>query len=130
MDHREGAIFCNIVDGLRAAGSFGVELRDVADGGWRDRAEQAIQCIHAAVDHGITLFDTANQYGAGEAERVLGEALKAYPRDRFMVATKLYFPVGGEPDRGLSAGQIQKQLDRSLQRLGCGYDRPLPVPPI
>lgn len=80
--------------------------------------EQAIRCIHAAVDHGITLFDTANQYGAGEAERVLGEALKDYPRDRFMVATKLFFPVGDEPDYGLSAAQIEKQLDRSLQRLG------------
>jgi aryl-alcohol dehydrogenase-like predicted oxidoreductase len=94
--------------------SFGTWLT-VAGGVGRD---QAIRCIHAAVDHGITLFDTANQYGAGEAERVLGEALKAYPRDRYMIATKLYFPVGDEPDHGLSAAQIQKQLDRSLQRLG------------
>jgi aryl-alcohol dehydrogenase-like predicted oxidoreductase len=70
------------------------------------------------VDHGITLFDTANQYGAGEAERVLGEALRAYPRDRFMVATKLFFPVGDEPDHGLSGAQIEKQLERSLKRLG------------
>jgi aryl-alcohol dehydrogenase-like predicted oxidoreductase len=80
--------------------------------------EQAIRCIHAAVEQGIRLFDTANQYGAGEAERVLGEALRAYPRDRYMVATKLYFPVGQEPDRGLSAAQVEKQLDRSLERLG------------
>jgi len=80
--------------------------------------EQAVRCIHAAVEHGITLFDTANQYGAGEAERVLGEALKAYPRDLYQVATKLYFPVGDEPDRGLSAAQVEKQLDRSLMRLG------------
>jgi aryl-alcohol dehydrogenase-like predicted oxidoreductase len=64
------------------------------------------------------LFDTANQYGAGEAERVLGQALKAYPRGRYMIATKLYFPVGPEPDHGLSAAQIERQLDRSLQRLG------------
>jgi aryl-alcohol dehydrogenase-like predicted oxidoreductase len=49
--------------------SFGTWLT-VAGGIGR---EQAIRCIHAAVDHGITLFDTANQYGAGEAERVLGE---------------------------------------------------------
>ena len=79
---------------------------------------QAIRCIHAAVDHGISLFDTANQYGAGEAERVLGEALKAFPRDRYQIATKLYFPVGDEPDRGLSGSQIEKQLHRSLERLG------------
>jgi aryl-alcohol dehydrogenase-like predicted oxidoreductase len=94
--------------------SFGTWLT-VAGGIGR---EQAIRCIHAAVDHGITLFDTANQYGAGEAERVLGEALRAYPRDRFMVATKLYFPVGDEPDHGLSAAQVEKQLERSLRRLG------------
>jgi aryl-alcohol dehydrogenase-like predicted oxidoreductase len=79
---------------------------------------QAIRCIHAAVDHGITLFDTANQYGAGEAERVLGEGLKTYPRDRYLIATKLFFPVGDEPDHGLSAAQIEKQLNRSLERLG------------
>lgn len=83
--------------------------------------QQAIRCIHAAVEHGITLFDTANQYGAGEAERVLGEALRAYPRDRYLIATKLYFPVGDEPDRGLSAAQVEKQLHASLQRLGVGY---------
>ena len=83
--------------------------------------EQAIHCIHAALDYGITLFDTANQYGAGEAERVLGEALRPYPRDRYLIATKLYFPVGDEPDHGLSAAQIEKQLDRSLQRLGVEF---------
>jgi aryl-alcohol dehydrogenase-like predicted oxidoreductase len=94
--------------------SFGTWLT-VAGGIGR---EQAIRCIHAALDSGITLFDTANQYGGGEAERVLGEALRAYPRDRYMIATKLYFPVGDEPDKGLSAAQIEKQLNRSLERLG------------
>jgi len=101
--------------------SFGTWLT-VAGGVARD---QAIRCIHAALDHGITLFDTANQYGAGEAERVLGEALKSYPRDRYLIATKLYFPVGDQPgndrDRGLSAEQIEKQLNRSLERLGLDY---------
>jgi aryl-alcohol dehydrogenase-like predicted oxidoreductase len=94
--------------------SFGTWLT-VAGGIGR---EQAIRCIHAAVDHGITLFDTANQYGAGEAERVLGAALKAYPRDRYLIATKLYFPVGDDPGHGLSAAQVQKQLNCSLARLG------------
>src|ERR1035438_2465158 len=97
--------------------SFGTWLT-VAGGIGR---EQATRCIHTAVDHGITLFDTANQYGAGEAERVLGEALRSYPRDKYMIATKLYFPVGDEPDKGLSAAQIEKQLDRSLERLGVEW---------
>jgi aryl-alcohol dehydrogenase-like predicted oxidoreductase len=82
---------------------------------------QAIRCIDAALDQGITLFDTANQYGAGEAERVLGQALRSHPRDRYLIATKLFFPVGDEPDHGLSRSQIEKQLERSLGRLGMEY---------
>ncbi len=107
----------------RRLGSGPLEVSELSFGTWLTVAggvgrEQAIRCIHAALDCGITLFDTANQYGAGEAERVLGEALKSFPRDRYLIATKLYFPVGDEPDHGLSAAQIQKQLERSLTRLG------------
>lgn len=97
--------------------SFGTWLT-VAGGIARD---QAVRCIHAAVDNGITLFDTANQYGAGEAERTLGLALRSYPRDRYLIATKLFFPVGDDPDHGLSAVQIEKQLDNSLVRLGVDF---------
>lgn len=106
----------------RKLGNGPLEVSELSFGTWLTVAggghEQAFRCIHAAVDQGIMLFDTANEYGAGAAERVLGEALKAFPRDRYMVATKLYFPVGDEPDRGLSAAQIEKQLNRSLKRLG------------
>jgi aryl-alcohol dehydrogenase-like predicted oxidoreductase len=107
----------------RRLGYGPLEVSELSFGTWLTVAggigrAQAIRCIHAAVDHGITLFDTANQYGAGEAERVLGEGLKTYPRDRYLIATKLFFPVGDEPDHGLSAAQIEKQLDRSLERLG------------
>jgi aryl-alcohol dehydrogenase-like predicted oxidoreductase len=110
----------------RRLGHGPLEVSELSFGTWLTVAggigrEQAILCIHAAVDHGITLFDTANQYGAGEAERVLGEGLRAYPRDRYLVATKLYFPVGDELDHGLSAAQIEKQLNRSLERLGVEY---------
>jgi len=107
----------------RRLGNGTLEVSELSFGTWLTVAggigrDQAIRCIHAALDHGITLFDTANQYGAGEAERVLGEALRSHARDRYMIATKLYFPVGDEPDHGLSAAQIEKQLDHSLQRLG------------
>ncbi len=107
----------------RRLGRGPLEVSELSFGTWLTVAggvgrEQAIRCIHAAVDHGITLFDTANQYGAGEAERVLGEGLRAYPRDRYLIATKLFFPVGDENDHGLSAEQIEKQLNRSLERLG------------
>src|SRR5690348_5859814 len=111
---------------FRKLGNGSLEVSELSFGTWLTVAggigrEQAIRCIHAAVDCGITLFDTANQYGAGEAERVLGEALRSYSRGRYLIATKLYFPVGDEPDQGLSAAQIEKQLNRSLQRLGVDY---------
>jgi aryl-alcohol dehydrogenase-like predicted oxidoreductase len=107
----------------RRLGNGPLEVSELSFGTWLTVAggvgrEQAIRCIHAAVDCGITLFDTANQYGAGAAERVLGEALRATPRDRYLIATKLFFPVGDELDKGLSAAQVEKQLDRSLERLG------------
>jgi aryl-alcohol dehydrogenase-like predicted oxidoreductase len=107
----------------RRLGNGPLHVSELSYGTWLTVAggighQQAIRCIHAALDHGITLFDTANQYGAGEAERVLGEALGSYPRDRYLIATKLFFPVGDEADRGLAAAQIEKQLDRSLERLG------------
>jgi aryl-alcohol dehydrogenase-like predicted oxidoreductase len=108
---------------FRRLGMGPLEVSELSFGTWLTVAggieqQQAIRCIHAALDHGITLFDTANQYGAGSAERLLGEALRAYPRDRYLIATKLYFPVGDDPDHGLSAAQIEKQLDCSLRRLG------------
>lgn len=115
---------------FRKLGNGPLEVSELSFGTWLTVAggiarEQAIRCIHAASDCGITLFDTANQYGAGEAERVLGEALRGVPRDRYLIATKLYFPVGDEPgnDRhwGLSAAQVEKQLNRSLERLRMEY---------
>ena len=110
----------------RRLGNGPLEVSELSFGTWLTVAggidkSQAIRCILAALDNGITLFDTANQYGAGNAERTLGEALRGYPRDSYLIATKLYFPVGDEPDRGLSAAQIKKQLDRSLERLGVDY---------
>lgn len=110
----------------RRLGNGPLTVSELSFGTWLTVAggiahDQATRCIHAALDHGITLFDTANQYGAGQAERVLGEALHSYPRDKYLIATKLYFPVGEEPDHGLSAAQIEKQLNRSLDRLGVDY---------
>ena len=106
----------------RRLGNSPLTVSEISFGTWLTVAggiarEQSARCIHAALDCGITLFDTANQYGAGEAERVLGAALKGYPRDKYLIATKLFFPVGDEPGRGLSAMQIEKQLNRSLERL-------------
>jgi aryl-alcohol dehydrogenase-like predicted oxidoreductase len=113
---------------FRRLGQGPLTVSEISFGTWLTVAGgvergQAIACVHAALDQGINLFDTANQYGAGEAERVLGEALRTAPqsRDQYMVATKVFNPVGDEPDKGLSAAQIAKQLDRSLSRLGTDY---------
>src|ERR1700683_4991790 len=110
----------------RSLGNGPLEVSELSYGTWLTVAggierRQAIRCVQAALDNGITLFDTANQYGAGAAERLLGEALRSHPRDRYLIATKLYFPVGDEPDHGLSAEQIEKQLNRSLERLGVDF---------
>jgi aryl-alcohol dehydrogenase-like predicted oxidoreductase len=106
----------------RRLGKSALEVSDLSFGTWLTIAggierRQAIRCVQTAFESGINLFDTANQYGAGEAERIVGEALRSYPRDNYLIATKLFFPVGDDPDHGLSAAQIEKQLNNSLQRL-------------
>ena len=83
----------------RQLGNGPLEVSEFSFGTWLTVAggiarEQAIRCIHAALDHGITLFDTANQYGAGEAERVLGEALRSYPRDQLFDRDEAVFSGG------------------------------------
>src|SRR5580698_7657871 len=112
----------------RGLGNGPLVVSEISFGTWLTVAggverERAIACIHAALELGITLFDTANQYGAGGAERVLGDGLRAsgVSRDKYLIATKVFNPVGDEPDKGLSAAQIAKQLDRSLARLDTDY---------
>jgi aryl-alcohol dehydrogenase-like predicted oxidoreductase len=83
----------------------------------RDATEQ---CLHRALDEGINLIDTANGYGRGAAESVLGELLADIPRDSYLLATKVFFPMSAE-DSGLSREQIHKQCDASLQRLGLDH---------
>lgn len=78
--------------------------------------EQTAACTRAAHAAGVTFFDTANVYGDGAAEEAWGDILAAFPRDSYVLATKLYFPM---PDggRGLSREQVHRQLDASLRRL-------------
>ena len=84
-------------------------------GGGVDRA-RAEACVWKAFEVGINFIDTANAYAHGGAESFLGEVLQGVPRDRYLLATKLFFPMS-PTDRGLSAAQIRKQLDASLRRL-------------
>ena len=109
----------------RKLGDSGVTISEIAFGSWLTTSggvqkDQAIACVHRALDCGITLIDTANVYGRGVAETVLGEALSGIARDSYVLATKLFFPMS-ETDRGLSRAQIHKQIDASLARLRVDY---------
>jgi aryl-alcohol dehydrogenase-like predicted oxidoreductase len=105
----------------RRLGDSDLEVSEISLGSWltysggvgRDTTEA---CTKAAFDAGITFFDTANVYGRGAAEEAWGEILSRYPRDSYVLATKVYFPMS-DADRGLSARQINKQIDASLARL-------------
>jgi aryl-alcohol dehydrogenase-like predicted oxidoreductase len=109
----------------RKLGSSDLEVSEISLGSWLTygvgvEADKARACLEEAFAQGINFIDTANIYGRGAAESFLGEALKARPRDSYVLATKLYFPMT-ETDFGLSRAQIEKQLDASLGRLKTDY---------
>jgi aryl-alcohol dehydrogenase-like predicted oxidoreductase len=109
----------------RKLGSSDLVVSEIAFGSWLTfssaaRKENAVACVHRALERGVTLFDTANVYGRGVAEQVLGEALAGIKRDSVVLATKLFFPMS-DTDRGLSRAQIEKQIDASLVRLKVSY---------
>ena len=109
----------------RRLGTSDLVVSEIAFGSWLTfsswtRRKNAIACVHRALHRGITLFDTANVYGLGKAEKALGEALRGVPRDRYVLATKLFFPMS-DIDRGLSCAQVHKQIDASLERLQVSY---------
>ncbi|MEM8697057.1 MAG: aldo/keto reductase family protein [Pseudomonadota bacterium] len=109
----------------RQLGSSDLEVSEIALGTWLTTGvgiekETAIACIDRAFDLGINFIDTANAYGRGASESVIGEALKDRARDSYVLATKIYFPMS-DADRGLSREQILKQIDASLERLQTDY---------
>ena len=109
-------------------GNSGLKISNVIFGNWLTHGNQldketAISCVHAALDSGITTFDTADVYANGKAEKVLGKALRGMNRDELEIMTKVYWPVGrrGHNDVGLSRKHIMASIDHSLQRLGVDY---------
>jgi aryl-alcohol dehydrogenase-like predicted oxidoreductase len=107
----------------RHLGSSGMEVSALAYGNWITHGSQieeeaANACVHAALDAGITTFDTADVYAQGAAESVLGRALKGVRRDSIEIFTKTYWPTGPNPNnRGLSRKHIMESLHSSLERL-------------
>src|SRR3954470_4450852 len=107
----------------RKLGSSDLEVSEISLGSWLTFSggvgyEQTRACTEAAFEAGINFFDTANAYGRGASESAWGEILSGRPRDSYLLATKLFWPMSDDPaDHGLSAAQIAKQLDASLARL-------------
>jgi aryl-alcohol dehydrogenase-like predicted oxidoreductase len=109
----------------RKLGSGDLEVSEISLGSWLTygvgvEAEKARACLEEAFAQDINFIDTANIYGRGAAETFLGDALKGRPRDSYVLATKLYFPMT-DTDFGLSRAQVEKQLDASLKRLQTDY---------
>lgn len=98
--------------------SFGVEAR-----AWRLDEAASRPVIQRALEYGITFFDTADMYGSGESEMVLGRALADFARrDEVVIATKLFYPVRPDPNgRGLSRKAVFAAIDASLRRLGTDH---------
>lgn len=107
----------------RNLGRTGLRVSEIALGNWVTHGGQvgndaARECVHAALDEGINMFDTADIYEFGKAESVLGEILKGHNRDHLVLATKCYWRMSDDPnDRGLSRKHILRSCEGSLKRL-------------
>ncbi|TDC71523.1 aldo/keto reductase family protein [Streptomyces hainanensis] len=111
----------------RHLGRSGLQISEIAYGNWLTHGSQveeeaATACVRAALDAGITTFDTADVYAETRAESVLGRALKGERREGLEIFTKVFWPTGpGRNDRGLSRKHIMESIDNSLRRLQTDY---------
>jgi len=112
----------------RYLGNSGLKISEITYGNWLTHGSQvendvATQCVHAALDAGISTFDTADTYANTIAEAVLGDALAGQRRESLEIFTKVYFPTGpkGHNDTGLSRKHILESINGSLTRLKTDY---------
>src|SRR3954468_13511765 len=111
----------------RHLGQSGLLVSEISYGNWITHGSQvekdaALACVRAALDEGITTFDTADVYAGTRAEEVLGEALAGQRRQGLEIFTKVYWPTGpGRNDRGLSRKHIVESIHGSLRRLRTDY---------
>ncbi|MCI2239647.1 aldo/keto reductase family protein [Paenibacillus sp. TRM 82003] len=113
---------------FRHLGRSGLKISEITYGNWLTHGSQvendaATACVRAALDAGITTFDTADVYANTAAETVLGQALKGERRESLEIMTKVYFPTGpkGPNDSGLSRKHISESIEGSLRRLGTDH---------
>lgn len=111
----------------RYLGNSGLQVSEISLGSWLTygnsvEKENARSIMKTAYESGINYFDTANVYALGEAEKIVGEALKDYPRESFVLASKAFFPMGDQVNySGLSRKHIFEQVHASLKRLRMDY---------
>jgi len=113
---------------FRYLGNSGLKISEITYGNWLTHGSQvendvATQCVRAALDEGISTFDTADVYANTKAETVLGDALKGERRESLEIFTKVYWPTGpgGKNDTGLSRKHIMESINGSLTRLQTDY---------
>ncbi|NUR32290.1 MAG: aldo/keto reductase family protein [Catenulispora sp.] len=112
---------------FRHLGRSGLVISEIAYGNWITHGSQveedaALACVRAALDAGITTFDTADVYAGTRAEAVMGRALAGERRESLEIFTKVYWPTGpGRNDRGLSRKHIMESVNGSLRRLQTDY---------
>ncbi|MBP3040246.1 aldo/keto reductase family protein [Bacillaceae bacterium Marseille-Q3522] len=111
----------------RRLGKTGMKVSEISLGSWLTyggyvEEKKAVDSIDKAYELGVNFFDTANVYMRGEAEKVVGKALRKYPRSSYVLATKVFGKMGDGPnDHGLSRKHIIEQCNASLKRLGLDY---------
>ena len=111
----------------RHLGASGLKISEIAYGNWITHGSQVEEdaargCVRAALDEGISTFDTADVYAGGRAEEVLGRALAGVRRESVEIFTKVYWPLGDGPNNsGLSRKHVTESLHNSLRRLGTDY---------
>jgi voltage-dependent potassium channel beta subunit len=111
----------------RRLGGTGLKVSEISLGSWLTyggyvEQDNAVKAIETAYSLGVNFFDTANVYEKGAAEKVLGATLSSYPRESYVLATKVFGVMGDGPnDRGLSRKHITEQCHASLKRLGAEY---------
>ena len=111
----------------RRLGRTGLKVSEISLGAWITFGDQierktAIDLVHAAYDQGINFFDNADVYAAGQAEIVMGEAIRKLPRETLVISSKVFWPTMPGPNgRGLSRKHITESIHASLRRLGTDY---------
>jgi voltage-dependent potassium channel beta subunit len=112
----------------RPLGRCGTKVSTLGLGGWTTfggtlkEQSQVDRILHAAFEHGVNFFDSADIYAKGAAEEAMGRALAALPRHRLVISSKVFWPMSDDVnDRGLSRKHINESVEKSLRRLGTDY---------